>query len=414
MPSLLEAIDSKYGDDDADFEISIFVPKKSPRNCIPSLLVLNDCDIESAGDENELATKCRGVEELDLAQNKLTKWDEVFEILKHMPRVKFLNLSFNNLTSQLDAGQWRLACLRNLILNGTKIDWRSVRRLLKMLPCLEELHLSMNQYSNVELGEEKKEEEEVWGHKAVRKLHFNGNPVGCWNEVAKLGQAFPSLESLLLAECPLRELQAHHTANFPELRFLNLSSTLLDTWEDIEHLRLFPELGSLRITNCPLLEEYTEHERRQLLIGRLPNVHTLNGGGQIDAEEREDAERAFIRFYMEKPESERPSRYEELIAVHGRLEPLVNVDLSPKKRVRVLFSMGERREARVVDVNNTVWELRKSLEGWAGIPAPKMRLYYFDQVMSQIMGPEEMRFPSKKLYSYNIVSGDEIIIEAKS
>jgi hypothetical protein len=77
MPSLLEAIDSKYGDDDADFEISIFVPKKSPRNVIPSLLVLNDCDIESAGDEKELATKCRGVEELDLAQNKLTCWEEV-------------------------------------------------------------------------------------------------------------------------------------------------------------------------------------------------------------------------------------------------------------------------------------------------------------------------------------------------
>jgi hypothetical protein len=112
----------------------------------------------------------------------------------------------------------------------------------------------MNQYSNVELGGEQQEEEEVWGHKAVRKLHFNGNPVGCWNEVAKLGQAFPSLESLLLAECPLRELQAHHTANFPELRFLNVSSTLLDTWEDIDHLRLFAELGSLRITNCPLLE----------------------------------------------------------------------------------------------------------------------------------------------------------------
>jgi hypothetical protein len=75
--------------------------------------------------------------------------------------------------------------------------------------------------------------------------------------------------------------------------------------------------------------------------------------------------------------------------------------------------MGERREGRVVDVNHTVWELRKSLEEWAGIPANKMRLFYFDQVMRQIMGPEEMRFPSKKLYSYNIVSGDEIIIEAK-
>lgn len=57
-----------------------------------------------------------------------------------------------------------------------------------------------------------------------------------------------------------------------------------------------------------MFQEYTEHERRLLLIARLPNVKTLNGGGVIDGEEREDSERAFIRFYMEKPEKERPER----------------------------------------------------------------------------------------------------------
>lgn len=61
---------------------------------------------------------------------------------------------------------------------------------------------------------------------------------------------------------------------------------------------------------CPLWEsnEYTEHERRQLLIARLPNVKTLNGGGKITVEEREDSERAFIRYYMDKPESDQPER----------------------------------------------------------------------------------------------------------
>lgn len=54
--------------------------------------------------------------------------------------------------------------------------------------------------------------------------------------------------------------------------------------------------------------EYTEHERRQLLIARLPNVETLNGGGVISSQEREDAERAFIRYYMDKPEADRPER----------------------------------------------------------------------------------------------------------
>jgi hypothetical protein len=82
MSSLLEAIDKKYGKEEADnydldLPIAIYVPKKSPRNSISSLLVLNDCDIETAGDEQELEKNCQGVEELDLAQNKLKKWTEV-------------------------------------------------------------------------------------------------------------------------------------------------------------------------------------------------------------------------------------------------------------------------------------------------------------------------------------------------
>jgi len=89
MPSLLEAIDKKYGKEEADnfdldLPIAIYVPKKSPRNSIPSLLVLNDCDIETAGDEQELEKKCQGVEELDLAQNKLARWTEVCEKWKEI------------------------------------------------------------------------------------------------------------------------------------------------------------------------------------------------------------------------------------------------------------------------------------------------------------------------------------------
>lgn len=35
---------------------------------------------------------------------------------------------------------------------------------------------------------------------------FIGNPVSTWFEVCKLGRAFPNLESLVLAECPLQSL----------------------------------------------------------------------------------------------------------------------------------------------------------------------------------------------------------------
>lgn len=86
------------------------------------------------------------------------------------------------------------------------------------------------------------------------------------------------------------------------------------------------------------------------MIARLPNIEILNGGGRIGAEEREDAERAFIRFYMEKPENERPARYAELIAKHGKIDPLVKIDLRPEKKVQVKFIFKERVETRFVDV----------------------------------------------------------------
>lgn len=41
-----------------------------------------------------------------------------------------------------------------------------------------------------------------------------------------------------------------------------------------------------------------------------------------------------------------------------------------------------------------------------------MRLYYVDKDLRD-QGPEEMKYPHKQLYSYNISTGDEIIIDLK-
>lgn len=47
-----------------------------------------------------------------------------------------------------------------------------------------------------------------------------------------------------------------------------------------------------------LPQPYKDEERRQLTIARLWRVERLNGGALITPEERENAERAFIRHYM--------------------------------------------------------------------------------------------------------------------
>lgn len=515
MPSLLEALERKYGlSEDISIEdsvVPIYVPKLPPLVCVPELLVLNDCDIDCAGDAETLEEKCRAVKELDLAQNNLRDWNEVFRILKHMPKIEFLNLSKNRFYGPVSfTPAPAMSGLKSVVLNGTCLNWSGIDMLLKCLPVLEELHLSLNDYQNVlidtldeyeKIDYQKRDSEEnnaitneippiaiqdyanitttqtantensnllsnsaedddrcpdstktdktaiktttttetssfkkVPAHNGVKKLHFTGNPVEDWREICRLGRVFPNLETLVLAECPLKSIEPIEPTEsckivaddmnnresphkyFSNLAILNLSSTKINTWEDIDRLAKFPSLRNLRVQNWPLWEkcEATEHERRQLLIARLPFLQTLNGGGTITADEREDAERAFIRYYMEHPESDIPLRYNELIAKHGKLDRLVNVDLRPEKRVKVNFTFGNYSETRLVDVYRSVIDLKYRLEKIVKLPAKDMRLFYIDQDLKELQGPEEMKYPNKQLYSYNIRSGDEILIVQKN
>ncbi|XP_037050302.1 tubulin-specific chaperone cofactor E-like protein [Bradysia coprophila] len=477
MPTLLEALEEKYGLGDGleaqESQVCIFVPKLPPRLIVPELLVLNDCDIDKAGEPDDIKEKCRSVKELDLAQNKLQNWNEVFKILTHLPKVEFVNLSLNRLMGPIEQPPLNYSGMnkiRSLVLNNTHLNWESVESLIRMLPVLEELHLSLNDYSNVlidTLDDDvfvddemvMKDDDHTYtcnvvprtttrsdstcstykktdAHEGVKKLHFTGNPVSEWNEICRLGRVFPNLESLVLADCPLKAVepiprssscgsdsdlssepsdnQDPPHAHFRNLALLNLSSTHINTWDDIDRLAKFPSLRNLRVQNWPLWEkcDSTEHERRQLLIARLPYVEKLNGGGVISSDEREDAERAFIRYYLEKPELDRPERYNELTHIHGKLDRLVNIDLRPDKRVKVTFTYGETSEVRQVDVYRTVIDLKNRLERLLNIPAAKMRLFYVDKDLRD-QGPEEMKYPHKQLYSYNISTGDEIIIDLK-
>ena len=85
---------------------------------------------------------------------------------------------------------------------------------------------------------------------------------------------FVRLESLNIAECPVERLPAYaDTSNLPTcLHSLNVSTTKLKSWTEVEKLRKFPELLDLRIQGCPVLAEYTAYEKRMMLIARLPNV----------------------------------------------------------------------------------------------------------------------------------------------
>lgn len=245
------------------------------------------------------------------------------------PGLEFLNLSNNLLTPSEAMKQNSLSYplrhgLRKLVLHGNKVDWPTLNGLAANLPHLEELHLSINGLGDPDGS---------FKHDNVRQIFLTCNDIHSFDAVHDLlGKNISNLELLSLGANPMTSIP-NSAGGFDKLQSLNLNMTRISEWSDLDQLRKYPNLTDLRIKHCPLLEEYTAHERRMMLIARLPNIQILNGGDKIPDNEREDAERAFIRFYMD--EEDKPKRYHELVEVHGRLDPLVNVDMEPAIHLKV-------------------------------------------------------------------------------
>lgn len=160
-----------------------------------------------------------------------------------MPRVEFVNLSLNRLGGPIEISPpCKMDRLRSLVLNNTKLEWYGVETLLRLLPVLEELHLSLNEYTHVLIdtivddgyetetadetssdettcqcpheqiqssrGQKRSDSEsslykKTEAHPGVKKLHLTGNRISEWSEICRVGRLFPNLEALVLADCPI-------------------------------------------------------------------------------------------------------------------------------------------------------------------------------------------------------------------
>ncbi|KAF6720801.1 Tubulin-specific chaperone cofactor E-like protein [Oryzias melastigma] len=382
-------------------------PMKDRLN-LPSILVLNSCGISRAGDQVEIAAFCSHVMELDLSHNKLRDWNEISKIVVNIPNVEFINLSSNPLAeSPLEPHVARaFSRVRRLVLNNTQISWDAVLMLTQQIPELEELFLCLNEYSSVRTSSTI--------CPTLRLLHITDNSLHDWAEVRKFGSMFPSLDTLVMANNNLASIQDSEDILqrlFPNLRRINLHNSGLNRWEDVEKLNFFPKLEEVRLQGIPLLQTYTNAERRSLMVARLPSVSVLNGSVVTDSE-REDAERFFIRYYLDCPERELPYRYHSLVTKYGKLEPLAEIDLKPRCRAQVEVHCEEKVEHLSIRLDQTVAELRKQLTTVVQLSTNSMRLYYINK--GSAFGPEEMKYNARVLHSYSIQDGDEILVVPKT
>lgn len=300
MSSFFNALNKKFA------QINDEHLKKNEDQCIQffntgfkrtSTLCLNNSEInrigDSADDISVIKSKCCHIEELHLVKNKLRRWEDICEILLNLPKLQFLNLSQNYFYLQKDIGLCE--SLRVLILNETFLEWESVARILSAFPNLTELHLSSNGYRNVLidalLDEHQPETIAVEPHCALRALHFQSNPVEDWFNLCRLGRVFPELESLVIANCPVKSLQYNSNESvedkedeneniryFPKLVYLNLNNSKIDSWAEIDRLREFPSLVKLNIQRLPLwaTASMSKDELWRTLLKKLPKIQVLN------------------------------------------------------------------------------------------------------------------------------------------
>lgn len=218
--------------------------------------------------------------------------------------------------------------IKALALNNTGCQWKVVCSILNRMPNLEELHLSLNNYERIDLDPIE------FKHYSLKRLYLCNNPkLTNWQELDKLLLAFPSLEALSIADCNISQIPDNldRAREWRKLCGLNINGWPIKDWSVIERLNQLPSLSDLKCRNLEILNSIDEP--RHHLIARLPKLQKLNGS---EIEEREHAEKAFLRFFITNSHLERPSRFHELVQIHGEIIPVdVDVDLSPPSQASV-------------------------------------------------------------------------------
>ena len=320
---------------------------------------------------------------------------------------------------------------------------------------LQELHLSLNSVDIVPSSMTDK-------FPAVKQLYINKCGLSHWEDFCHLSNVFPCLEQLIADSNPLQEIVAappycsdnplHHsddeahsqtvtrkhdkkedgtndfqlinvtlaTANgrsnsvpFSCLRYLNINNCELSSWKDIDALGQLPSLNEASLLNIPIGDTLDEKECRMTYISRLQRLQKLNKSS-ISDEERESAERWFVRLHLDNPNP--PHIYSTLEKRHGKLLPLAEVDLAAKHTARLCLTfhtISDRpAEEYEIDLDMTTQELRS----WIGkevlrVPPDMLSIYYVDKNQAADgYGPELIIPNNRPMSKYRMTDGDEIDI----
>ncbi|PWN19888.1 RNI-like protein [Microstroma glucosiphilum] len=295
------------------------------------------------------------VNHLDLSQSLVSSWTSIASITRHLAHLRTLRLDFNRLPapgSEEDPGRDMVDTLahsegfqrlKELSLNGTRIDWPHVCRLARHLPSLEVLELNRNCLAGIESTvATQAPSPPIFG--SLQELDLSNNEIADWQSVAMALCELPELAKLNLANNKLAVIPApdctRREERFRRLASINLSGNpLLNlrgpddllieldvVWTSIYALDLWFTHGErddpgVRVLKASPAQSNEEAELAQSdnpeqlspiqqelqkwsmnLIARLPHLMTLNGT-DISPRQRRDAEDQWLSTLERRLES---------------------------------------------------------------------------------------------------------------
>ena len=106
-------------------------------------------------------------------------------------------------------------------------------------------------------------------------------------------------------------------------------------------------------------------------------------------------------------------RYVELERIHGKLHPLVSLDLGASTLVSFTVRFGDRSAVKRASVHTTAQELKRALARELVHRSASQFVMYHNSAVDLGGGSEKMGHPNRTLLNYRVMDGDEIVCEPK-
>nr|XP_022300370.1 tubulin-specific chaperone cofactor E-like protein [Crassostrea virginica]XP_022300380.1 tubulin-specific chaperone cofactor E-like protein [Crassostrea virginica] len=362
---------------------------------IPSLTELHACEneYENLDHPEDAFNFFQNINCLRLNNNRLRSWKEIWK-LKHLPQLESLILSGNPIEQIFykQEADCQLCRLNSAVGSERDVSMET------------ENDVSMETERGISM-EIQEMVEELVGDVLRRASRVRTEDVpdktGCDQRIEEVPD----------------NTRCDHSEPFSRLRLICLSKTQLDDWTHCSELRKYPALESLRIKDIPLEHELDPEEKRKLLVAHMPNIKTLNGS-EVTSTERDKSERHFIRYFMDR--ADKPERFHELEAKHGKLPPLMDIDISGgyQEWINVTFIYNHRRIKEKVHVVDPIGTLRlmAAQKFCLYTSLRTFKLYHFacgphhrkdEQTFEELI----MQTQSLPISRFDIMDGDEIFVD---